>query len=140
MKRWWKQPVAGDLVWCFPQDEELEPGPKPRPGLPMTVRRVVGTEDQFVVQVAYGTSQKVDSLYSGEFAIDRRDKVVFKLSGLSFPTKFNLQNIVELPYNDCWFSIPPQPRHGQNPKLGTLHPSLMRRLRAARDAANAKDS
>jgi hypothetical protein len=139
MKRWWKQPVAGDLVWCFfPQEEELEPGPKPRPGLLMTVRRVVGTEDQFAVQVAYGTSQKVDSLYSGEFVIDRRDKVAFKLSGLSFPTKFNLKNIVELPYNESWFSIPPQPRHGQNPKLGTLHPSLMRRLRAARDAA--KDS
>jgi hypothetical protein len=100
----------------------------------MKVLRVLDADQQFAVQVAYGTSQRVDSLYSGEFVIDNRDNQVFKLSGLSYPTKFDLGKIVELPYNDLWFRIPPQPRHGQNPKLGTLHPSLMPRLRAARAA------
>ena len=135
MSHWWNQPVAGDIVWClFPQDDELEPGPKPRPGLLMKVSRVLGAEEQYAVQVVYGTSQKVDSLYSGEFMIARDDKEAFKLSGLSYPTKFNLKNMVELPYDDRWFAIPPDPRHGRNPKLGTLHPSLMPRLRAARNA------
>lgn len=134
MTRWWKQPLAGDLVWCFfPQDEQREPGPKPRPGLILSVRRVLGTDGQFAVKVAYGTSQKIDPLYAGEFLITRSDGEAFQLSGLSFPTKFNMARLAELPYNDQWFTIPPQPRHGQNPKLGTLHSSLVRRLRAARD-------
>lgn len=133
MTRWWKQPTAGDIVWCFfPQDDQLEPGPKARPGLVLKVRRVLGTDQQFAVEVAYGTSQKVDSLYSGEFLVTGSDGDAFQLSGLSYPTKFNMTKIVELPYNDQWFAVPPQPRHGQNPKLGTLHASLVLRLRAAR--------
>lgn len=135
MTRWWKQPIAGDFVWCFfPHDARLEPGPKPRPGLILKVKRVLGDEPRFAVEIAYGTSQKVDSLFSGEFLIDKADGEAFQLAGLSFPTKFNLKKTAELPYNDQWFSIPPQPRHGQNPKLGTLHASLVLRLRAARGA------
>ncbi len=136
---WWKQPIAGDFVWCyFPQDQKLEPGPKPRPGLILKVWTGLGQDQGFAVQVAYGTSQKVDALYPGEFLLTREDEEAYKLSGLSFITKFNLANLVELPYNDQWFAVPPQPRHGQNPKLGTLHPSLMPRLRSARDAARSK--
>lgn len=131
--RWWKQPTAGDLVWCFfPQDEQLRPGPKPRPGLILKVRRVLGADLQFAVEVAYGTSKKIDPLYSGEFLIDRSDGEAFRLAGLSYPTKFNLTQVAELPYNDHWFAIPPEPRYGQIPKLGTLHASLVVRLRAAR--------
>lgn len=133
MTRWWRRPTAGDFVWCFfPQDDHLEPGPKPRPGLVLKVQSVLGEEQQFAVSVAYGTSQKVESLYSGEFLISKSDGDAFQLSGLSYPTKFNVNKVVILPYNDEWFAIPPQPRHGQNPKLGTLHASLMLRLRAAR--------
>ena len=135
MIRWWKQPLAGDLVWCFfPQDEQLEPGPKPRPGLILEVRRVLGSDQQFAVKVAYGTSQKTDSLYPGEFIIETADGAAFRLSGLSFSTKFDMAKIAELPYSDRWFAVPPRPRHGQNPKLGTLHASLMPRLKAARKA------
>jgi hypothetical protein len=135
MTRWWKQPLAGDFVWCyFPQDEWLEPGPKPRPGLLLKVRQVLGADAQFAVEVVYGTSQKVESLFPGEFLLDRTEAVAFELSGLSYPTKFNLSRVAELPYNDQWFAVPPRPRHGQCPKLGTLHSSLMPRLRAARDA------
>lgn len=32
---------------------------------------------------------------------------------------------VELPYTSEWFSVPPHAPHGQTPKLGILHPSLM---------------
>jgi hypothetical protein len=132
---WWKQPVAGDLVWCyFPQDHRLQPGPKPRPGLVFKVLSVLGVAQQFAVQVIYGTSKKVDSLHSGEFLIADDEGEPYKLSGLSYSTKFALTKIVELPYNENWFSVPPEPRYGQTPKLGVLHPSLMPRLRSAREA------
>jgi hypothetical protein len=104
----------------------------------MKVRRVLGVDQQFAVEVVYGTSQKTDALYSGEFLIERPDADAFLLSGLSYSTKFDMARIAELPYNDEWFAIPPQPRHGQIPKLGTLHSSLMPRLQAARQAARGR--
>lgn len=87
MIRWWKQPLAGDLVWCFfPQHRQLEPGPKPRPGLILEVRRVLGSDQQLALRVVYGTStfgsaclQKVDTLSSGEFLSDRPDGAAFQL-------------------------------------------------------------
>jgi hypothetical protein len=88
-----------------------------------------------VVRVAYGTSQKTDQLYAGEFAILPAQADAFAESGLSYPTKFNLGKIFELDYNDIWFGVPPQARYGQNPKLGILHPSLLRRAMAAHTAA-----
>ena len=36
-----------------------------------------------------------------------------------------------------WFSVPPAAPHGQAPKLGTLHPSLVRAVQAAFRAATA---
>jgi hypothetical protein len=45
---------------------------------------------------------------------------------LSYDTKFDLRNVLELPFNDAYFSVPPRAPHGQIPKLGTLHPSMVR--------------
>jgi hypothetical protein len=79
------------------------------------------------VSVAYGTSQKTDRLYSGECRISRREyPAAYASAGLSYDTKFNLRNVLELPYSDSYFSVPPKALHGQNPKLGTLHPSMVR--------------
>jgi hypothetical protein len=39
-----------------------------------------------------------------------------------------------LPYNDEWFAVAPGAPHGQIPKLGVLHPSLVRRAKAAFNA------
>ena len=88
-----------------------------------------------MVEAAYGTSQKVDTLYSGEFAITPADRAAYEAAGLSYPTKFNLGKTFELDFNDKWFAVPPGAPHGQTPKLGVLHPSLMRRAKAAFDAA-----
>ena len=85
--------------------------------------------------MTYGTSQKVDKLFPGEFAITPSDGEAHSISGLSYPTKFNLASTFELPFNEDWFAVPPGAPHGQVPKLGVLHPSLMRRARAAMDAA-----
>ena len=131
--RWWPAPEAGEIVWChFPHDLlGRAPGPKPRPAL---IVQVVDDEDDASVLVAYGTSQKTANLRSGEFLIDKNNAAAYLLSGLSFPTKFNFRQCVELPYNEAWFTVPPGAPHGQTPKLGILHPSLMRRARAAWEA------
>ena len=89
----------------------------------------------FRVLAAYGTSQKIDKLYAGEFRIAPQDGEAYALSGLSYPTKFNLATVVELPYTTEWFAVPPTAPFGQSPKLGVLHPSLIRRVAAAWKAA-----
>ncbi len=131
--RWFPAPRAGDIVWSrFPQRGLAGAGPKPRPAL---VVRVGESGGRPVAEVAYGTSQKVESLYAGEFAIVPGDGAAFVASGLSYPTKFDLSETFELDFNDIWFSVPPGAPHGQTPKLGILHPSLMRRAEAAARAA-----
>lgn len=132
--RWWPSPAAGDIVWChFPEDKRLNPGPKPRPAL--VVKVFDDHAPRYYVLVTYGTSQKTSQLRSGEFLISNTEAAAYRLAGLSYPTKFNFRNLVELPFNDLWFKPPPHAPHGQIPKLGVLHPSLMRRVQAAWDAA-----
>ncbi len=129
MTRWWGEPTAGDIVWChFP--DNVTPRPKPRPALIL----VVFDDDapQFEVRVVYGTSQRTTSLHRGEFAIlGDRNPAAFAAAGLSYDTKFDLNQILDLPFSTEWFSVPPAAPHGQSPKLGILHPSLMRALEVA---------
>ena len=121
---WWLEPTAGEIVWChFP--DNIHPKPKPRPGL------IVSTKEDgsgmIFVCVAYGTSQKTDRLYSGEFRISKKEHpAAYASAGLSYETKFDLRNKLELPFNEAYFSVPPHAPHGQTPKLGTLHPSMVR--------------
>ena len=133
MTGWWAEPTAGDIVWChFP--DNIGPRPKPRPALILTV--FDDDAPQFVVRVVYGTSQRTTTLRRGEFSILReRNAAAFFVAGLSYDTKFDLKQTLELPYNADWFSVPPAAPHGQTPKLGILHPSLMRALEAAFRAA-----
>lgn len=134
--RWFAAPRAGDIVWCrFPQRGLPGPGPKPRPAL---VLRVGEHARHTVVEVCYGTSQKTDQLYAGEFAITPADDAAFSAANLSYPTKFNLGETYELDFNEQWFAVAPGAPHGQNPKLGLLHPSLMRRAGAAARAAKKR--
>lgn len=134
--RWFPAPRAGDIVWCrFPQDRLPKPGPKPRPALVLSVGEERGHP---IVEVAYGTSQKVDSLYAGEFAIAPSDPTAYEAAGLSYATKFNLAVTFELDFNDTWFAVAPGAPHGQTPRLGVLHPSLMRRVQAAAGAVKKR--
>lgn len=122
-------PKPGDIVWCrFPNEAAFSPGPKARPALVLGVGRI---GDETAVRIAYGTSQKVDQIFPGEFAILPTDNAAYAVAGLSYPTKFDLGNRVELPFNERWFGVPPGAPFGQQPKLGILHPSLMRRAEAA---------
>ena len=129
----WGEPAAGDVVWChFPDD--IHPRPKPRPALILEV--FDDDAPQFFVRVAYGTSQRTTSLRRGEFSIEgSRNLAAFEAAGLSYDTKFDLKQVLELPFSTEWFSVPPAAPHGQTPKLGTLHPSLVRAVQAAYQAA-----
>ena len=125
----WPEPAAGEIIWChFP--DNIHPKPKPRPGLVILVKQdEVG---MIFVSVAYGTSKNTDRLYSGEFRIAKDEHpAAYASAGLSYDTKFDLKNTLELPYNDAYFSVPPRAPHGQVPKLGTLHPSMVRIAAAA---------
>lgn len=126
---WWAEPSAGDIVWChFPDNVSVRP--KARPAL--ILRVLDDGAPPFQVQIAYGTSQRTTTLYRGEFSILRdRNRAAFYASGLTYDTKFNLNRTIELPYTSEWFSVPPHSPHGQNPKLGILHPSLMTAVKAA---------
>lgn len=93
---------------------------------------VVEHEDGVVVTVAYGTSKKVQQLAAGEFAIRKAaNKAAYELARLSFDTRFDLSNRVDLPWNDTFFAVPPNPAHGRSPRLGSLHIGMMLALKAA---------
>jgi hypothetical protein len=132
---WWPEPTAGEIVWChFP--DNINPRPKPRPALILKV--FDDEEPQFHVNVAYGTSQRTTTLYSGEFSILReRNPTAYQTAGLSYDTKFNLKQALDLPYNTDWFSVPPAAPQGQIPNLGSLHASLVPAVQAAYRAARA---
>jgi hypothetical protein len=130
--RFFLLPQAGDIVWCrFPQRGLPAPGPKARPALVIDIGQL---RDEPAAEVIYGTSQKLDRLFPGEFPITPEDGDAFVASGLSYPTKFDTARSLYLPYNDEWFAVAPGAPHGQIPKLGVLHPSLVRRAKAAFNA------
>lgn len=136
MPHWWGEPTAGDVVWCrFP--DNINPKPKPRPALIMEVYD--DDAPQFHVNVAYGTSQRTRNLSRGEFAILKSvNHSAYVCAGLSYDTKFDLKQMVDLPYTSEWFDVPPAAPHGQIPKLGSLHASLFRALEAAYRAAQGR--
>jgi hypothetical protein len=126
----WTPPEPGDILWChFPNLPRRSPGPKPRPAL---VCEVVERADGLAIIVAYGTSQGLNRLHGGEFAITKQGSpAAYSVAGLSFDTKFDLRQVIELPWNEDFFGVPPRAPHGQNPKLGSLHASMMRVAQAA---------
>jgi hypothetical protein len=84
------------------------------------------------VTVTYGTSQRLDRMMAGEFAIRKFDHAAaYALAGLSYDTKFNLGETWSLPWDSEFFSVPPDPKHGQTPKLGSLHSGMMKVVEAA---------
>jgi len=130
---WWPEPTAGEIVWChFP--DNITPRPKPRPALVLAV--FDENAPHFDVRVAYGTSQKTNALHRGEFLISRTlHPAAYKSAGLSYDTKFDFNQTVDLPFSAEWSSVPPAAPHGQIPTLGTLHPSMVRAVEAAYRAA-----
>ena len=66
---------------------------------------VAEREDGGAVAVAYGTSQGLQRHHKGEFAITKRDhRAAYNSAGLSFDTKFDLRQSIELSWNENFFS------------------------------------
>ena len=125
-------PAPGDIVYSVFPELKGVPAAKPRPALVVAIIEFDdGTQG---VRVAYGTSKKTNQLHSGEFAITSADGPAYSHAGLSFDTKFDLRNQADLPYTEEWFRVPPAQPFGQSPKLGVLHPSLVKRAQAAFNA------
>jgi hypothetical protein len=141
MKSNWASPASGDILWCmFPELPGIDPGPKPRPAL---VISVLAREDGHSVCVAhgtlYGTSQHVSKLKTGEIAITQaKHPAAYALAGLAYDTKFDFKAIIELPWSDRYFKVPLRNRHGNTPKIGTLHATVMRAVEAAYHAAMSR--
>jgi hypothetical protein len=137
MTQRWSLPAPGDIVWClFPELPGLEPGPKPRPALVVAVET---REDGDVVSVVYGTSQNVTRLKAGEVAIAQaKHPAAYALAGLAYDTKFDFKVVVDLAWSDRYFKVLPKNRHTNNPKIGTLHATVLHAVEAAYRAAQAR--
>lgn len=61
------------------------------------------------------------ALRRGEFLLRNDQSSAFKLSGLSFDTKFSFANAVELDYSNEWFKMSAVQANVQTPKIGILH-------------------
>jgi len=134
MSQRWKLPAPGDIVCClFPEIPDIEPGPKPRPAIVMRVER---REDGDVLSVVYGTSQHLDALKTGKVAITQaKNPAAYALAGLAYDTKFDFKVMVDLPWSDRYFKVPTRSTHGNTPKLGTLHATVLHAVEAAYRAA-----
>lgn len=133
-------PEPGDFVWCrFPEDMRLKPAPKPRPALVLAVGHKDGDVSAPMVRVAAGTSRKTASgqVYPWELLVEHADAPAFQVTGLSYTTKFNIRNTLELPYTSEFFEPAPGRPHGKTPRLGFLHPSYMGALKLAAKAASS---
>ena len=137
MTHHWNLPAPGDIVWClFPEVPDIDPGPKPRPALVVSVE---SREDGDLVRVAYGTSQNVTRLKTGEVVITQhKHQAAYALAGLAYDTKFDFKVIVELAWSERYFKVPIRNRHGNTPKIGTLHATVLHAVGAAYRAAMSR--
>jgi len=137
MKQNWKLPAPGDIVWClFPEIPDIEPGPKPRPALVLSVEH---RDNGDLVSVVYGTSKNVTRLKTGEVAITQSGQpAAYVLAGLAYDTKFDFKVIVDLAWSDRYFKVPPRSPHGNTPKIGTLHATVLHAVEVAYRAAASR--
>jgi len=133
----WKLPAPGDIVWClFPEVPGIEPGPKPRPAL---VVRVESREDGDLVSVVYGTYRNVTRLRMAEVAITKAGHpAAYALAGFAYDTKFDFKVLVDLPWSDRYFKVPLRNQHGNTPKIGTLHATVLHAVEVAYRAAELR--
>jgi hypothetical protein len=93
------------------------------------------------VRVAYGTSQHTDEVAATEFVIRREDASAYALAGLSCSTKFCFANVAVLQYTDLWFTVAPGTPPKPDPRMGSLHASLVKEAeRAFRATLPAKST
>ena len=123
-------PCLGDILWCFFPEIMGNLRPKPRPAIVIGV-----SKSKHQVQVAFGTSRKIDKLYCSEFLIAKSDgEEPFKMSGLSYDTKFDLSKVSILPFNTEYFSKAPRKNNVPFTKLGSVHIMYYSKLSKAKSS------
>lgn len=96
-------------------------------------------ENGDVVSVVYGTSQNLTRLKTGEVAITQaKNPAAYALAGLAYDTKFDFKIVVDLPWTDRYFKVPPRSPHGNNPKIGTLHATILHAMEVGYRAAESR--
>lgn len=127
--KYFSAPVVGDIVWCLFPEKIGKPGPKPRPAL--IIELGSDANNNPIVTVIYGTTQKLNRMYPSEFKIEKSDGASFALSGLAYDTKFDFNHQVKLPFCDTWFGVYTAKQIGNQPKIGVLAPNLVARAALA---------
>jgi PemK-like, MazF-like toxin of type II toxin-antitoxin system len=127
--KYFSAPVVGDIVWCLFPEKIGKPGPKPRPAL--IIELGSDANNNPIVTVIYGTTQKLNRMYPSEFKIEKSDGASFALSGLAYDTKFDFNHQVKLPFCDTWFGVYTGKHIGNQPKIGVLAPNLVARAALA---------
>jgi len=128
------QPIAGDVVLCrFPINlVQPAPGPKARPAIILQVYAPMEGEACYRVRVCYGT-KNLTRIYPHDCEIlQATHPVEYHSAGLSYDTKFDMQQVILLPHTAEWFKVPNHAQFGVTPKLGVLHPSTVPRLLRAK--------
>lgn len=123
-------PVPGDIVLCFfPEICSARKFGKQRPAIVLAVN-----SEKKVVEVAFGTTQKLDRVYPTEVIFDSSSPS-FSRTGLRKTTKFDLARTAKLEFNSEWFCPPAFPPGVTSPILGVVPPVMIEALRKAFDAA-----
>lgn len=122
-------PIPGDIVLCyFPEDLKACKSGKHRPAIVMAV-----SSKTMEVEVAFGTSKKIDRIYPKEVLFDQASNG-FERTGLHVSTKFDFGRMVKLPFNSEWFVIPIRPPGRTSPILGSVPPADVARIKAVFNA------
>lgn len=132
-RRTFPMPAAGETALCrFPDDlVARRPGPKKRPAIILRVSATPDRHGAYRVTVCYATSN-LTRVHDWDLLVDEQhDHDALMRMGLACTTKFDLSELVTLPYTDEWFSVPEMTPFGWLPKLGEIPPSLVPRLSQA---------
>ncbi len=130
-------PSAGDFVifrW-IKTDSAGVVTEKTRPAIILRVFEADRPNGFIRVSLLYGTT-KGGPLQDHEFSIERaRHPAEFARAGLYRDGRFDVLKIQTCGWTDQNFTIPKNPRFGQTPKIGSIHPKTTERLKAAYLAA-----
>lgn len=121
-------PAPYDIVWCrFPHEPDLgKPGPYARPAL---VRNAATQSDGTgEVEVVYGTTNLKLGKRRFDFVVSKATEM--DACGLYRATRFDLDQIVWLPWTTDWFEILPE---YNSPIIGTLTVEGIKMLRLTVD-------
>ncbi len=130
-------PSAGDFVifrW-IKTDNAGVVSEKIRPAIILRVFEADRAGSFIRVSLVYGTTRG-GPLQDTEFSIERaRHPAEFARSGLYRDGRFDMLKLVTCGWTDQNFAIPKNPRFGETPKIGSIHPRTTERLKAAHLAA-----